>query len=320
MQVNPNRTYLAARVWEAYRLATDTEPFGDVTDTDLPGVLNALAAKYCREQTTRPRDTAWQEWAHAQSHPAASLVPTWTEEQKLAFWVDHTANLFAQEHPLRAPRWITFHVEPTLARAKVIVAALIARVPVSCPVDFQLTEQRELPPERWLVLERELGEFDRHRFTVLRDLVREKWERHPLKRLHVEAAALSDLIPEHADLAATELEASKHEPGARADDDATALAARVAELPPAQQLAYRQFLEACAADPDLDVQRPTEDHHRHLLDAGVDVPKSGAWRKSASEALRKLFGPAKSRRAEATRSMVKAKDLVDRRTGKERSE
>lgn len=309
-----SRTYIAVRLWEGYALELDCSPFNEVSDTDLPELLSQLAARFFREFYATYKEEPLLTWARKTPEPSPALVPQWDWEQRLVLLNGFMRNTFETSPPFRAPRWISFHVEPTLSRA-VDVVGVLNRIALSFPVQLRLTGQHELARPAWLLLERDIEQFDElHRWNHTRNVLRDRWEAHPLKRLQVEARAISRLLdsvsPPPVATPTSSLPIDPAGPSVpQPDRDLAETKAEVNKLPKAQQRAYREFLEACAAEPELDQARVTDAHFQVLESLGRELPTKGAWRKSASEALRKLYGPAKLRRIDPTRSMVKRSDF-----------
>lgn len=313
-------TYIFGRIWRRLPPEVDSSIFDDVPDEDLQGVLDGIAARWILTDGNSSPDDPLGAWAVSVLETAKSAPPALNANAAHQLALHACAELVRGEEPMRAPRWVAFHVEPSREMAEQVVQSLVSAQGPHSVLRCKLEGESGLPLLRRVELERHIEALDDRLAVRIRDgLVPGEisvgdfgwidW-----MRLRAETQKLSSILSRLAPTAPVNTGRSGRTPGGASTgdvpllDDADAQQRFKQECSPGEQAAFREFLEACT-NHNLEGARPTE---AHWTKAGKPGKNYDTWRKQVSEALRKTSGPAKVRRIEATRSMVERSKLDSR--------
>jgi hypothetical protein len=315
VQVDGSRTYILARLWPSGFSQEEAFACAEALGDNVEGEYLYIAAKWIRDRYT-DADAQFR-WATVVRDPSPDVDARVPAEMRtklgMIYWLA-SISYTPLPHP---PRWIAVHAEPSPARADAVMQELTKRVQFKPVVELCIVEQRLLRRQFAVGLERDLGDFDTTTPPKVDHSDRRTWPWHPLKLLHDEAKKLSvssELVAfptqSHGQVSGGSIIRGERTPNLEAPSPAEIsptdpdIAAKVQSLPPKERMALEGFLRACAADPELSSKHPTEAHHTYAVKHLGEKATFANWRKSASEGLRKVFGPARSRKPEATRSII----------------
>ncbi len=187
------RTYLFARVWSGFPADFPAELFDNVEDASLLDVLHGLAAQSFPEgKSISPTDPKLG-WVRVALDRSSSMPVAISETDSLRVRASIIVGI-SSRGASAVPTWSVFHAEEPGENVEHIIAVLPTKVRPSCPVRFRAVSQNSIPPTQWLLLERDLQQFD----SVPRNLAGVDaiigWKSHPLKLLREEALRLSNIL------------------------------------------------------------------------------------------------------------------------------
>jgi hypothetical protein len=295
------------RAWDGFAKAFPSALFDELPDQELAALIDALADPDLFARAFRGEVVETIRGVPAKLLQQVDSVAI----TQLAVWPQlKTGRLNTAAHPLR---WIVFHAENDVSTARNILRMVSTSVHLGGPARFKVVEQGNLAEDAWVQIESDLEQFDVLNSDLATYGMTSESFLNPLKRLRQKAVQLSKIYertpkpsPRSAGIGFETKSASPAPSLANLIADPE-LAAKAQSLPEKQKRALQQFLRACEAHPEYDANHPTESHFDHAkkeMGGSASLGTWPTWRKNASEALRKVFGPAKNRKPDATRSIV----------------